>query len=253
MKISGRTQPLAHLPILDCLSLINSLGFDGVEICLENPDLSPASLTTDFAQKVGEYARNLRLDPIAISYHKDYIYDDAYLAETLTAIRLTPVFGSSLFIFAGGPPRDNDDHPWERMLERTRPLLSLAESLNVTLSIEFEPGFIVGSTSHLQRLFADLPSPHLQANLDLGHVFLCDPDPLASIYTLSGKISHGHIENMARGIHAHRLPHDGDMPLASYLSTLSQTGFAGALALDLYNVDYAAVSPAALAYLKSLI
>lgn len=41
MKVCGRTQPLAHYPIGLCLEAIKRLGFDGVEICLENEDLRP--------------------------------------------------------------------------------------------------------------------------------------------------------------------------------------------------------------------
>ncbi|RPJ39901.1 MAG: sugar phosphate isomerase/epimerase, partial [Chloroflexi bacterium] len=182
----------------------------------------------------------------------DYIYDDEQLALTKTAIRLTPAFGANTLIFSGGfkKPGADAEAEWQRMVERTRSLVELAESLGVTLAQEFEPGFIVGSTADLLRLFAEIPSPALAANLDLGHVFLCDPDPLSAIAQLGGKIVHGHVENMRAGVHNHLLPQEGDMDLPVYLSALRQAGFDGALALDLYAYDYEAVAPEAIATIR---
>ncbi len=252
MHYYGRTQPLADRPILEALTLLRDLGFDGVELCLEHPDLAPPVLTASLAQHVGAHVQTLGLG-CSVSYHCDYIHSDALLEQTLSAIRLTPAFGADRFVFAGAPPQSGADAEWERMVSRTRELVQAAEAAGVTLAQEFEPGFIVGCTADLHRLFAAIPSPRLQANLDLGHVFLCDPDPMAAIAGLRGRIVHGHIENMARGVHCHLPPWRGDMDLPAYLQALVDIDFDGPLALDLYNEDYAAVSPRALRTLRAAV
>ena len=253
MKILGRTQPLAQYPILDCLDVVRRLGFDGVEICLENPDLDPERLSPARVSAVRGRVAELGLSPHSVSYHKDYIYDDASFELTKQAIARTPQFGAQVFVFAGGPKRAGDEAEWRRMIGRTRELAAIAEERGVVLAEEFEPGFVVGSTAELERLFDDIPSPNLAANLDLGHAFLCDPDPLDSIRRLgrAGKIVHCHVENMRAGVHAHLLPHEGDMDLGAYLRALSEVGYAGGLALDLYLHDYEAAAPAAIAYLRA--
>ena len=253
MKILARTQPLDQYPIHDGLRLIERLGFDGVEVCLENPDLAPDDLTEAQALSVGSLINELGLHPHSVSYHKDYIYHDLELDRTKRAIALTPAFGTDLFVFAGTRKRTGDEQEWARMVERTRELADTAEACGVILAEEFEPGFIVGSTAELLRLFDQVSSPHLAANLDLGHVFLCDPDPLEAIQQVGERIVHCHIENMATGVHQHLLPHEGDMDLAAYLEALARVGFRGGLALDLYKVDYAAVAPEAIAYLRGLL
>lgn len=252
MQIYGRTQPLSHYPILEGLGVLKRLGFDGVELCLENPDLSPELLTPELVAQVAGRLRELSFASYSIGYHKDYIYDDSMMEATRRAIVTTPTFGTRILVFGGTPTRAADGE-WERMIERTRELVALAEEHDVILAQEFEPGFIVGSTADLLRMFEAIPSDHLAANLDLGHAFLCDPDPLASIRTLGPKIVHCHIENMARGVHNHRLPHDGDMDLRAYLRALAEIGFTGGMALDLYAHDYEAVAPSAIAYLRDLI
>jgi sugar phosphate isomerase/epimerase len=131
--------------------------------------------------------------------------------------------------------------------------LQAAEAQDIILAIEFEPNFVVGSTADLLRLFDEIPSPHLAANLDLGHVFLCDPDPLASIAQLGKKIVHCHIEDMPAGVHDHRLPGEGDMNLPAFLRALCDVSFTGGMALDLYAYDYEAVAAGAVKVLRDMI
>jgi sugar phosphate isomerase/epimerase len=254
MRFSGRTQPLfPKYAVLDALETISRLDFDGVEICLEVDELAPRDLTPGQIDAIRAKVQELGLSPHAVGYHRDYIYDDDMFEQSKTAIRLTPRFGTDLLIFSGTRARQGDEMAWQRMLDRTRELVAVAEDCGVILAQEFEPNFVVGSTADLLRLFEAIPSPNLAANLDLGHVFLCDPDPLAAIRQLGSKIVHGHIENMRRGVHNHLLPQEGDMDLGAYLRTLNEVGFNGGLALDLYKHDYEAIAPGALAYLRSLL
>jgi len=254
MKISGRTQPLyPHYTVLDALQKIKDLGFDGVEICLEVDELRPDKLDDRTIAAIRDRVEALDLSPAAVGYHVDYIYDDTLFELTKTAIRKTPSFGTDILIFSGTVSRTGNDTAWDRMTARTRQLVQLADTCGVRLAQEFEPGFIVGSTVDVLRLFEAIPSPNLVANLDLGHAFLCDPDPLEAIRQLGPRTVHGHIENMAAGVHNHLLPQEGDMDLSVYLKALKKVGFSGALALDLYQHDYEAVSPAALDFLRALL
>jgi sugar phosphate isomerase/epimerase len=257
MYLYGRTQPLARYPIERCLETLACLGFDGVEVCLENEDIAPDLLTPSLIQRVRDTLRAVGLERYSISYHKDYIYDDRELARTIKTIEATPQFGSDIFVFAGTRARAErgDEAEWSRMIARTRELVRVAEANGVTLAEEFEPGFIVGCTADVLRLFDEIPSPNLAANLDLGHVFLCDPDPMAAIAQLGDRIVHVHIENMKAGVHNHLLPQDpnGDMALGDYVAALRQAGFDGGMALDLYNENYEEVAPETLAYLRGLL
>ncbi len=254
MKIWGRTQPVSEMPIEKVLSSLKSAGFEGVEICLENPDIAPGSLTEKRAGEIREKLKETGFPNYSVSYHKNYIYDDRELELSLKAIRLVPHFGTEIFVFAGGWPKDESkEDAWPRLIERTIPLVETAEKHKVTLAIEFEPGFVCGSTNDLHRLFTDIPSDNLKANLDIGHVFLCDDNPLDAIRSLRGKIAHAHVENMASQVHKHLLPWEGDMVLPQYFDALSEAHFDGGIALDLYKMDYLAVAPRCIEYLKQCI
>ena len=251
MHIYGRTQTLGRYPIHECLGLLKRLGFDGVEVCLENPDMAPATLTDDLAKQVCARLEDLEL-PRSVSYHGNYIYDDLVFEETKKAIRLTPLFGANVFVFGGTSKRGGDDE-WRKKVERTRRLVQIAENHNVILAEEFEPNFICGSTEDLHRLFNEIQSDALKANLDLGHVFLCDPSPMAAMASLEGKVAHCHIENMGTGVHCHLPPWEGDMDLDEYIGALRGIGFDGPLALDLYNEDYEEVGERSVQFLSALL
>jgi sugar phosphate isomerase/epimerase len=242
MKFLGRTQMLSQYPILDSLEIIKSLGFDGVEICVERKDWSLHNLDDFPVLAIRERVAELNLFPYSFSFHQDYVYDDRLFELTKTAIRMTPSLGTNIFVFSGAKKRTGDRDEWKRMVERTRILTAIAEDSGVTLAKEFEPGFVVGSTPEILRLFNEIPSPHLAANLDLGHVFICDPHPKVSIPQLGEKIVHGHISGMSTGLHDHLLLSEGDMDVLAYLRALKKVGFQGGLALDLYKYDYEAVA-----------
>lgn len=253
MQILGRTQPLAKYPVLRALTILKDLGFDGVEICLENDDMAPDTLTPERIDQVRRRVVELGLTPHSISYHQDYVYSDAYFELTKDAIRLTPEFGTKLFVFSGPALPKADADAFDKMVVRTRELADVAEDAGVLLAEEFEPNFVVGSTADLLRLFEAVDSPALVANLDLGHVFLCDPDPIAAIHAVGDRIVHCHIEGMATGVHNHLLPQEGDMDLAAYLTALDDVGYDGPLSLDLYNHDYEVVAADTIAYLRGLL
>jgi sugar phosphate isomerase/epimerase len=244
---------LSDYAIVEGLGVIRDLGFGGVEICVEKRDWSWVAFDERLIAHTRERVAELGLWPHSFSLHQDYIYDDRLLQETKRAIRLTRDIGSDIFVFSGTKRRTGDQAEWDRMIARTRELVQVAAECGVTLAEESEPGFVVGSTADLLRLFEEIPSPYLAANLDLGHVYLCDPDPMRSIALLDTKIVHCHVENMRAGVHDHLLPHEGDMDLGAYVNALAGVGYTGGLALDVYKYDYEAVAPEAIAYLRRLV
>ena len=252
MIIAGRTQPLSAYPVEEALRRLRALGFEGVEVCLENPDLAPDTLSVERARVIRNLLTGLGFLSWSVSYHRDYVTDDECFVSMQHAIALTREFGADTFVI--GCPRASDDPAvWEGMVERTRALAALAAEHDVILAEEFEPGFLVGTTADLLRLFDQVDAPNLVANVDLGHAFLQDPNPLAAITSLGDRIAHVHIENMNTGVHDHQLPYEGDMDLAAYVEALRGTGFDGLMALDLYRHPYEEVAPECIAYLQDLI
>ncbi len=254
MFFCARTQMLSNNSLNRTLEITKEFGFDGVEISMLNSSfkLRPELLEDYVIKHNRNLLDQLELYVSAVSCHGDYIYKDEIYNIIKKTIPKVRDYGTNILIISGTQKKTFDKNEWELMIKRTKELVIIAENYGVLIAVEFEPGFIVGNTNELLALFKEIPSENLAANLDIGHVFLCDEKPMESIQMLNKKIVHVHIENMYRGVHNHLLPDRGDMDLLSYINALEKIGFKGGAALDLYAYDYEAVAADAVKYLKSL-
>lgn len=251
IKFSGRTQPLEEYGSFEAIRMLGEMGFDGVEICLENADVHPSMMDAALMEKLGIHTLDMGLKTWVISWHKTYIDDDTAFIQLQKLIPLVPLSGNNILIIGDASAKNTRDE-WTKMSQRTKLLSKIAEDNGIILAKEPEPNFIVGTSEDMIRLIKEIGSPNLKCNLDLGHVFLCDDNPKASIMGLGNNIVHGHIENMAKGIHKHLLPWDGDMDLSFYLKYLAEAGFEGSLALDLYGLDYKSAAPQCLEFFRNI-
>ncbi len=258
MKLTGRTMMLEHYSTDACIAKLKELGFDGIELCFIQHDFQfrPDMIEPFFAAHTVETCKRLGMPIESMSYHGDYIFSEQTYQNIQKAIAATPMYGTNICIIAGAAKRiDHDPQTdWDLFVSHMKVLLAIAAQHGVYLAMEYEPGMVCGTTAEFFQLIADLQSDelaaHLKVNLDVGHTFLCEPDPMAAIASLAGYIVHGHVENMRRGVHRHLPPHIGDMVVGDYLKAAADAGFDGAFALDLYQDDYTEVSPAALAFLR---
>lgn len=251
MQIAGRNQLLADLSLAEGFRALKEAGADAVELCHENPAMSPEKMDAALADRIRTWLGEAGLRASAAGWHCDFVADDDAFAALPGLIRLAPACAAEVFIIAGAHGTDPD--LWGPMVERTRRLCEAAADCGVRLACEYEPGFLVEDADSLLRLRDEVDRAALGANLDLGHAFLQEGEPLEAVARLGGLILHCHVEGMARGVHKHLPPWEGDLDLAAYLEALREAGFDGALALDLYGVDYLEVAPRCFAYLRGLL
>ncbi len=251
MYLAGRNQVLDELSLSDGFRELKAAGADAVELCHEHPAMSAAEMDAPEAARIKDGLDEAELRASAAGWHCDFVDDDDAFAAMADLIRLTPRYGTDLFIISGAYGTDTD--LWEPMVERTRRLGEAAADCGVRLACEYEPGFLIADADALMRLCEEVDSPALGANLDLGHAFLQEAEPLETVRRLGELLLHCHVEGMARGVHKHLPPWEGDLDVAAYLEALAGAGYDGALALDLYDVDYLEVAPRCFAYLRGLL
>ena len=256
VKFSGRTQMLSdRYTVFEALDFFKEKGFDGVELCYEDlffrvkPDLwEPAII-----ELIRGHSEFIGLPISAVGNHLRYFFDDFMFEAVKKGIKTTRLYGADVFIFAG--MNDADEKVQCKDLraiavKRIKELCEVAESEGVKLAMEPEPPSIFASTADFLELCAEIDSPALGINFDAGHAFLTDPDVLASVDLLAGKIYHGHIEDMQRGQHLHLMPGDGDMDLPALFKKLESANFNGYMSVDMYN--YGRYEFSAVAALKRL-
>ena len=250
MKIYARTQAIVKEPLYTSLEKFKDMGFDGMEICFEHPEVM-ALMKKKKHMELASFLKNTGFSSFSCSYHQN-MADDEKFDDTKAAMEFSAAMGAQDFIVASALGEPGDKDLWKLGLVRTKELLDAAKALGLRLLVEPEPVYVLYSTRDWLRLNDELDGS-IYANIDLGHAFLTDTDPLGDIRKVGGRVAHCHIENMAAGVHSHLLPWEGDMDLAAYIEALRDIGFDGPLALDLYRSDYMSVAPECLEYIKKLI
>ena len=244
----------------DGLKKIAELGFNGAEISVLNKqfEIRDEFFVKENISKIKSVINELNgLKDISVSCHLDYVNKEEHFDTIIKTFPVAKELETDIVIINGAVSQakteSEREHEWKKMIKKTRELCKIAENEDIKLAKEFEPGFITENTDQLIQVFKEVDSPSLFANLDLGHVFLCDPDPMEALESLQGKIIHGHIENMEKDVHDHLVPYMGDMDLKVYIQKLQEVGFDGPLALDLYDYDYEKVAKKSIDYLQEII
>jgi len=251
-RIGFRTAGFREWRIEEALALLGGMGYDGVELCLENPDCRPEGLTPARCRELAAACELCGLAVASISYHGDGEGPEQRWAHIVRSLELAPEFGADVLITNAGHTRPGEaDAQWRRFVRQLGDLTPHAEPVGCRIAVEPEPGMFVGSSADGARLLQEVGSPYISINLDVGHAFLTDDDVPQVVHELGAAVVHTHIEGMPRGEHRHLVPGEGDLDLGAVLAALRDVGYAGFYTVDLFNItadptDYARRSLAAM-------
>lgn len=257
MLLLGRTQMLPQFSIPDSAAFLMNSGFDGVEISPFDKKFRPREefFAPDFALKMCEAMEKAGVRGYAVSAHMDFSFSKENFALVRRTLEIAHALGAK-YLVTSPAHKYKDEDPftrWARNIRASREMCRIAESLGMRLALEFEPEFLINNTEKLLMSFAEIDSPALGINADIGHMFLCDADPMQALAESAPYILHAHVENMARGVHNHLVPWEGNMDLGAYLTRLREVGFDGMMGLDLYAYEYADVCAQSAQFIRNLL
>jgi len=253
MKIAYRTQPYKDYDISTALKQLAQLGYDGVELCLEHPDTNLDKLADDKIAIVKDQLHENNLGLSSVSLHCNFVENDACFSDLKRAIPITRKFDTDILVISTGSIKEKEATAQRTMLRsRLSELLALCDAYNITLALEPEPDFIIGTTAKMLSLIEEMKSERLKCNFDVGHSYISDPSLLEAISLLGEKIAHTHIEDIRSKQHYHLIPGEGDIDLKAVIKAFSRIGFDGYLTVDLFNFDPAVAAAPSLAYLRKL-
>jgi len=240
--------------MMGALRRIKELGFEGVEICPETKEWGLFEFTEEAVGEIADLLDELGFGTVSFGLHANYIDDEDKYELSKRLIETAPKLSSDVFIISGRKATGDPDE-WEKMRDRTREFVAIGEANGVRIAMEHEPNFIVGATGAQLRLMQEIDSPFFGANLDIGHAYIVDPDPLESIRALGDRLFHMHIENMPAGEHRHLPPYDenGCVDLEAVFNTVHELGFSGGMALDLYVDNYEEMARKSLEFLRKIV
>jgi sugar phosphate isomerase/epimerase len=267
-RLAYNTNGLSHHRILDALKLLHDLGYEGVAIAPDVSCLDPfhpregeveavRKLAADLDLKLAvETGARFLLDPrrkhrptlleesaADRTRRADFLHKSIDLAGELRAGIVSIWSGASPSgVRADASDTDEDDDPrereriWDRLCAELPPLISHARERDVRLAFEPEPGMFVerpnGYDDLVRRLGPEGDS--LGMCLDVGHLLVTGDVPVADVIRrFAPRLIHVHLDDIAGGVHEHRMFGEGDLDLAEVLEALREIDYTGLAAVEL--------------------
>jgi len=147
----------------------------------------------------------------------------------------------------------DDTAAFDRLVRGLEETLDYAESKQVTIGFEPEPGMFIDTMARYDELKRRISHPRLKLTLDIGHLHCQGETPIAAeIERRGAELVNVHIEDMRAGVHEHLMFGDGEIDFFPVLKALLRIGYAGCVQVELsrHSHDGPATAAKAFAFLS---
>ena len=151
-------------------------------------------------------------------------------------IDIAKVLGSDAVSFWSGVlspnvPREYADH-W--LIEGCRRVAGYAESQEVQLAFEPEPGMLIETLEQYGELAEKVGSSRFGLTIDIGHVQCVEAGAIPDhLRRWKDRLCNVHIEDMKRGVHDHLLFGQGEIDFPPVMAALREMGYTGCVNVEL--------------------
>ncbi|MCI0333168.1 MAG: sugar phosphate isomerase/epimerase [Planctomycetes bacterium] len=257
MQLAFSSNAYLRFSIEETIARVAALGYKGIELLADVPHAWPAGLLDEQKQSIRDalakhqlaisninaFMMNAVADPRQPYWHPSWIEPDPhyrairrehtkralYLARDLGAPNITTEPGGPLA--HGQTWRNGADVFYDELM----PCIDVAESLNVPLLIEPEPGLLIERFDQYLEFVGRIDSPMIGLNFDVGHAYCVGEDPQDWIAKMQPHTRHYHLEDIAATrVHQHLVPGHGAIDFPATLAAIQNTGYAGWLTVELY-------------------
>jgi sugar phosphate isomerase/epimerase len=229
-----------------------------------------AGFTADDARRVNEIMKKAGVAISGLGYYPNPLAPDpaearVYVEHIRHVIEAAKLLGVSVVnSFVGRDWTKSVDDNWPRFLETWRPLIRFAEDHGIKIGIENCPmAFtkdewpggknLATSPSIWRRMYEDIPSPNFGLNFDPSHFIWQRMNYLKPLRDFQDRIFHVHAKDVRLdpdrlnqvGIMAHpndfhtpKLPGLGDVNWGRFFSVLTDTGYDGAVCVEVEDRAY---------------
>ncbi len=261
MKFSFSTNAFVRYSVLEAVERIARVGYEGVELLADTPHLFPDSVTTSDLERLQALLDRTALQVANINantavgyYGRDFwepLFEPSLanpdqslrkwrIAYSKKCIDMASRLGAPCVSITSGRavPGTSPEQSMDLLRQSLGELLEYATERSIRLGIEYEPGLLIERYEEIADLIREMDSPHLGANLDLGHSHVLGEDARTTIQGLASRIFHLHIEDIRARKHYHLIPGTGDMDFTAILETLADIGYDGFATVELYTYPH---------------
>ncbi|MCX7825788.1 MAG: sugar phosphate isomerase/epimerase [Verrucomicrobiae bacterium] len=259
LRFGYNTNGFGHHRLNDALVVIAGCGYDGVALTLDVHHCDPFNTDASDLRRLKGMLKALQLSVVIETgarflLSKWFKHEPTLICKPAAGRDLRQQFlrravdiaaeleAEAVSLWSGPRQPDVSEHDaWKWLVEGCCKLSDYATRRGIVLGFEPEPGMLVDSLATFDRLKAEVPSPAFGLTLDIGHVFVTEKDPIATvIHRYAHLIRNIHIEDMKTGVHEHRMFGEGDVNFPPVLRALSDVAYKGLVNVELSRDSYRA-------------
>ncbi len=222
------------------VQLTKEIGFDSIDIFADPLSMRPEDLKTfsDACSSEGLPVISAVCCALGLAdfnepvrrFHVDRAKQFVDLCHKLRGKNVVLVMGEYIWNQEVIPPADQ----WKWAVEGARALGEYAAPFGLEIALELEPFplSIVNNVDKMARFLTDVDHPQVRANVDISHLVLAHDMP-ETIKKLTGRIAHVHLSDCDGIKHGDLPPGRGVVDFRPYLKALAESGFDGAVSLEL--------------------
>jgi sugar phosphate isomerase/epimerase len=254
MEFAFSTNAFKKFSLIDTINILSEIGYNGIEILCDIPHAYPKTLTNSDINELKQLLSKLKISisnlnaftlfAIGDTHHPSWIENDfeyrkMRIDHTLDCIKLARKLGvGNISTEPGGPVINQglSENELLRIFENgINEILKTAESENVTVLVEPEPGLLIENSEQFIKFIKNFDSKHIGLNFDIGHFFCVGEDPSQVIYKLSEYVRHVHLEDIAADrTHHHLMLGEGAIDIDSVFKSMKDIGYEGFITIELY-------------------
>ncbi|HTU91590.1 MAG TPA: sugar phosphate isomerase/epimerase family protein [Gemmataceae bacterium] len=272
MRFGYNTNGFAHHRLEDALTILAELGYQSVALTLDHHALNPYnSDTSRQLPLIRERLRELGL-AVVIETGARFLLDpwrkhqptllsaDAEARQRRLdflrrAVDVAAALNADAVSFWSGTATEplSAETLMDRLAEGCRQLCEYAETKQVRLAFEPEPGMFIDTMTRWAELHRRVGHPYFGLTIDIGHLHCLGETPIAPhLRRWRDWLWNVHIEDMRRGVHDHLMFGEGEIDFAAVMAALTEIGYTGGVHVELSRHSHDAVETArrALAFLR---
>lgn len=252
-RLGYNTNGLAHHRLSEALELIADLGYEACALTLDTCHLDPYRTDANEIRETRATAERLGIQ-LAIETGARFLLnpnekhrptlleasveDRDRRVEFLTrSIRMASELGANIVsLWAGATDEVGRELVWDRLCDGMTRVLGSAKEHGVRIAFEPEPGMFIERPGEYRELKQRLGAAgeSLGLCLDVGHCLCTDDLPVERvIHEYRSDLIHVHLDDIAAGIHEHRMFGEGELDLRATLAALDEIGYTGMAAVEL--------------------
>jgi len=232
-KIGFRLEGFKKRDLNDALKSLSEIGYSGIELCLEHPDLYPENHARHPINKIDDSLAENNLEISAVSFHGKQLDWEDKTQICRYGIELCQKLDAKVFITGSHiSPKS-----FAEMVKFTRDLSMFSSDVGVYFAVEPEPGTVIAGTKEMNSLFNEINNPILKINYDIGHSFITENNLYDDILYWNDRIVHTHIEDIKGSIHRHLIPGEGDINFKDVFKAFGKIDYRGYYTIDLFDIE----------------